>query len=486
MKNKIMRSILVCMLFLSVFTIFTFTISAESERIYDHIDVRFAGTLTIDKKVDGISQSGYPKTINVAISDVHAIVNEKKIDTFYEKSGTGIEHEWRADKLSLATSDSVTIKCKVTGSDNGEIYVVDFEKTYDEDGLKAAVLNCPGKSGFDFDINSKEIEEIFTSTVTFKTEVGGTINNDTKDIIYSGFINGESFPVIPMVEENEDYVFIGWAQLINNEKVENEFPKKVKGDSTWIAQFKEVKGSLNFNKTDEDKNPVEGAEYLLYNDVHSYSAISDEEGMVSFDKIKIGTYTLKETKASEGFLLNEEETTIIITKEMCNIEIENKINEKINEHFILDKKVNKDVISYQDELIYTIVIVNDGNVDLENLEVIDEIDDVLDVISINDKAYTDSFVSYIIPSLKVNESFTLEIKTKANTKVKKDTEIINIAFINKVESNEVKTTLKAEKESVKPPVDTDDKTNVMLWGSVLVMSILVGGVVYLRYKERNE
>lgn len=482
MKQKIWKYLMICFLVLGTSTTF---INAKEK--YDHIDVRFAGKLTIDKKVDHISQSGYPKEIDVDVSDVHAIVNDKKVDTFYEKSGTGIEHEWRSDRLNLSTKDSVTIKCKISGKEQGVLYSVDFEKTYTEKELEKAIQNCPGKNGFDFDINAKDIEECFTSTVTFKSEVGGKINDNKKDIIYSGLINGEKFPSIPVVTEENDYEFIGWAQLINKEKIDKAFPKTVKEDTTWIAQFKKVFGSVSFIKTNENNMPLENAIYKLENENNTYVATSNEDGKLLFNNIKLGSYTLVETQAPEGYLLDPTIYNVEITKDKRDVVLKDVVDIAEKELLKIEKKVNVDSVQYKDSFIYTICIENTGNVTMDNIEVKDTIDPLLDVLEVNGKVSNDNEVNYTIASLKPLESYQINILVKANTEVKKDTLIKNVAFVDDVKTNESEVLLLAKK--VVPPtkgVDTADTSSKTTSIITLVVSLLVIVVAMFIHKKNNK
>lgn len=55
-------------------------------------------------------------------------------------------------------------------------------------------------------------------------------------------------------------------------------------------------------KTDKDNNPLDGAEFTLYNEnaEEIMTVISDDFGEVKFEKVEIGNYTIKETKAPSG------------------------------------------------------------------------------------------------------------------------------------------------------------------------------------------
>lgn len=77
-------------------------------------------------------------------------------------------------------------------------------------------------------------------------------------------------------------------------------------------------GSLSFTKTAEDgKTALPGAEFTLSgtatgsNKPWSQTAVADQNGNVSFDKIPAGTYTLSETKTPDGFAAMSDKTVVV-------------------------------------------------------------------------------------------------------------------------------------------------------------------------------
>ncbi|MDO4377906.1 MAG: prealbumin-like fold domain-containing protein [Erysipelotrichia bacterium] len=70
-------------------------------------------------------------------------------------------------------------------------------------------------------------------------------------------------------------------------------------------------------KTDGNNGKLlAGAEFTLEckENNYSFTAVSDEQGMIHFDELIEGTYILKETKAPEGYKINAEPITITITQ----------------------------------------------------------------------------------------------------------------------------------------------------------------------------
>lgn len=73
--------------------------------------------------------------------------------------------------------------------------------------------------------------------ITFKTDLGGTINGDTQDVEVNAKRN-DSFPAVPTTEANNGYYFLGWYDESGNKVEENEFPEKVTGNATYTAKWK--------------------------------------------------------------------------------------------------------------------------------------------------------------------------------------------------------------------------------------------------------
>lgn len=81
-------------------------------------------------------------------------------------------------------------------------------------------------------------------------------------------------------------------------------------------------GSLSFTKTAGDKNnmPLAGAEFALYDSAGNFikSDTSNENGVVKFDGLVAGDYTIQETRSPEGYLLSNEVWTVTATERTNN------------------------------------------------------------------------------------------------------------------------------------------------------------------------
>ena len=90
--------------------------------------------------------------------------------------------------------------------------------------------------------------ESLTYTITFKTENGGTINDQTNDITHPGLTAGTTFPAVPTTKANTGYYFLGWYDESGNKVEENAFPEKVTGNATYTAKWLSY-NSINLDLT---------------------------------------------------------------------------------------------------------------------------------------------------------------------------------------------------------------------------------------------
>lgn len=281
MKKRILSLLLAVMMIACLLPATVFAWPGGKDR-YDHIDVRVAGTLIIDSKVNGVSQPGYPKNVKVTVSDVSATQNGKDVGKFSKKTGQGEENEWRKNGLNLSLDDTIVINCTISYQLNGKNHSQSFSKTYTGDALKQAVQECPGKSGFDFNIEATDVTEAITANVGFFTQAGGTLKKDGQNVasvLYSDLVVGSAFPAEPDKAAGTHYAFDGWYPADKNGNATSTvkvttFPTVVpETDTYYVAKWKQ---------TSVDPTPIE-PKVAVYK-VEHYLEQSD------------GTYKVEETE----------------------------------------------------------------------------------------------------------------------------------------------------------------------------------------------
>lgn len=83
-----------------------------------------------------------------------------------------------------------------------------------------------------------------------------------------------------------------------------------------INQLK--RASLTLYKTNEQDTPLQGASFTLYNQDKEVleTQVTNKDGMIVFENLIYGQYYIQETKAPEGYLLNEEWIKIDLNKDI--------------------------------------------------------------------------------------------------------------------------------------------------------------------------
>ncbi|MGR6898241.1 SpaA isopeptide-forming pilin-related protein [Rummeliibacillus sp. BSL5] len=273
-------------------------------------------------------------------------------------------------KFALYNKDKIKLT-EGTTNDNGELLfpVKLGEGKYDLKEIEAPTgyLKNPAKEielkiaslkdGVQYEtVTNKKIRQAIELT---KTDAEGTP------------LSGVEFELRQKDESGEYKVVTGYEKLTTTEEGKINVDELEPGDyqlvetkalsGYWLDQkpmdFKVVKdqteptkatmkndkqGELIVKKVDatDTSKPLAGAEFALYDgNVEIAKAVTNESGIATFSPIKYGEYTLKETEAPAGYLMNNEIATGIKVKiDSPIVETEPIKNEKILNAFKLIKK----------------------------------------------------------------------------------------------------------------------------------------------------
>ena len=152
-------------------------------------------------------------------------------------------------------------------------------------------------------------QESVNGTVTFnEIPVGSYIITETK-APYGYFKTDDEIHVtVAVTQDNTDVVITVTPDALENRPIPEDAPY----------------GSIRLKKTTSDSLPLAGAEFGLYNAGGALvkTAVSAADGLVSFDKVAFGTYTIRETKAPEGYDISKTEGSATVSVNNRNVSAE--------------------------------------------------------------------------------------------------------------------------------------------------------------------
>lgn len=104
------------------------------------------------------------------------------------------------------------------------------------------------------------------------------------------------------------------------------------------------KGKLVIKKVNASNNEaISNTEFVIIKDgIIIYKGVTNEYGILEVNNLVLGKYVVRETRASDGFILNEEEIDITLDKDINYIEISNIPD--------TDIQVNKLILYFDDKL----------------------------------------------------------------------------------------------------------------------------------------
>ena len=269
-----------------------------------------------------IPADGLIEIIGLAEDGTATVATDLPFGSYYIKEMTTDEHyilndEQYAFTFDYAGQDTETVEIKVNDGkpiENKLIYGSVSGKKVDENGeaLAGAVIGI-----------FKADETEFTAEHAFMTVKSGEDGSFAfKKVPYGNWIVKEiEAPEGFVLDGTAHAVTIDWNEQVIEAEITNEY----------------IHGNIRLTKVDADypDNKLTGATFEVYKDVNGDGKLDDKDELVGnleetsvsiyeIQELLYGKYLVKETKAPEGFVLDEGVYSVSITEDEKTYDVENK------------------------------------------------------------------------------------------------------------------------------------------------------------------
>lgn len=269
-----------------------------------------------------IPADGLIEIIGLAEDGTATVATDLPFGSYYIKEMATDEHyilndEQYAFTFDYAGQDTETVEIKVNDGkpiENKLIYGSVSGKKVDENGeaLAGAVIGI-----------FKADETEFTAEHAFMTVKSGEDGSFAfKKVPYGNWIVKE-------IEAPEGFVLDGTAHAVTIDRNEQVIEAEITNEY--------IHGNIRLTKVDADypDNKLTGAAFEVYKDVNGDRKLDDKDelvgnleetsvGIYEIQELLYGKYLVKETKAPEGFVLDEGVYSVFITEDEKTYDVENK------------------------------------------------------------------------------------------------------------------------------------------------------------------
>ncbi len=253
---------------------------------------------TIDKKITGSTgkdeSDGNESGNDVAIGDTVNFEIDTKIPS-YSKSYTEVMVKI-TDKMGkgLTLADPANLVVKVNGvvvtlgADTYTYKEADDKKSFEISFASAYALAHSGEA----------VVVTYDAVLGEDAGLNFDANDNTAKLEYTNDPSGETNEI-----EDKTYTYTFALDAAIN------------GKDSWITKELLKTGEERELESGEKTTALPGAEFTLTNNATNevYTAISAEDGTISFKGLDAGEYTLVETKAPDGYSLNDAKIPVVIT-----------------------------------------------------------------------------------------------------------------------------------------------------------------------------
>lgn len=269
-----------------------------------------------------IPADGLIEIIGLAEDGTATVATDLPFGSYYIKEMATDEHYILNDEqyvftFDYAGQDTETVEIKVNDGkpiENKLIYGSVSGKKVDENGeaLAGAVIGI-----------FKADETEFTAEHAFMTVKSGEDGSFAfKKVPYGNWIVKE-------IEAPEGFVLDGTAHAVTIDRNEQVIEAEITNEY--------IHGNIRLTKVDADypDNKLTGATFEVYKDVNGDGKLDDKDelvgnleetsvGIYEIQELLYGKYLVKETKAPEGFVLDEGVYSVSITEDEKTYDVENK------------------------------------------------------------------------------------------------------------------------------------------------------------------
>jgi len=293
-----------------------------------HVDVAANETVTVDVLNKKIVEkaTGQFEIVKVDAEDKTKVLSDAEFEVY--KDGKKVE-TLRTDKTGKVISQKLepgTYTLKETKSPQGYTLLKEEIEVVVETSKVVQVQVENAKELGSLQVIKKDAEsgKVLEGAEFRLKNVNGQVVGETKTTNKDGVVKFENLvPGKYTLEETkapEGYKAVEVTVEVN--VVANEVVKQEVMNEKVTGQFEIVKVDA------EDKAKVlSGAEFTVYKDGKKVAELkTDESGKVMSPKLPLGEYTVKETKAPEGYKLSNKEWKVTIQneKEVVKVEAENE------------------------------------------------------------------------------------------------------------------------------------------------------------------
>ncbi|WP_160669782.1 SpaA isopeptide-forming pilin-related protein [Clostridium sp. C8-1-8] len=259
-------------------------------------DEKVKGTVLVEKKGE---DGNYLSDTEVTLYDANGkVVQSSVTDSDGISRFTGVEYgkyavrETRAPK-GYNISDKL-ISVEVNGTESGKTYDAgDITDTKIRGSIQIKKLDQDGKplKGAEFTVYDESGKAIQTAV---SMEDGIVL---FKDLVYGKYSIKET-----KVPEG----YIGLKDIIEASIEQNGYTY------SYEVKNNRIKGTVEIKKTDISGNALQGAEFTIYDNSGNAIAakVSDSNGLVRFETLDYGKYTVKETKAPQGYNISDKVVSV--------------------------------------------------------------------------------------------------------------------------------------------------------------------------------